>query len=119
MDVLTGPRGMRAIALQNTRRALEASGFVIVGADGQNGVLVVDKLPALDATREYQVWLTRDGSDTSGAIFSVDANGYRGVRLTPPESLLMYTSVQVTIEPAGGSDHPTGSQVLIGTLSNQ
>jgi anti-sigma-K factor RskA len=119
MDVLTGPHGMRAIALQNTGRALEASGFVIVGADGQNGVLVVDKLPALDATREYQVWLTRDGSDTSGAVFSVDESGYRGVRLTPPESLLLYTSVQVTIEPAGGSERPTGSQVLIGSLANQ
>ena len=119
MNALTGPHGMRAIALQNTAQALEASGFVIVGSDGRNGVLVVDKLPVLDPTREYQVWLTRDGSSTSGAVFSVDEDGYRGVRLITPESLLVYTSMQVTIEPAGGSENPTGSQVLTGSLSNQ
>ena len=118
LEVLTGPLGMRAIALQNTDEAPGASGFVIVGADGQNGVLVVDQLPPLDEAREYQVWLERDGKYTNGAIFPVDENGYRGVRITAPESLLAYWSVQVTIEPAGGSDAPIGRQVLVGSLFN-
>jgi anti-sigma-K factor RskA len=118
LEVFTGPRGMRAIALQNTDAAPDASGFVIIGADGQNGVLVVDKLPPLDATREYQVWLIRDSSNTNSAVFSVDESGYRGMRLTAPESLLRYSAVKVTIEPAGGSTEPTGEQVLNGSLFN-
>ncbi len=116
--VLTGPLGMRAIALQNTAAAPSASGFVIMGADGRNGVLVVDKLPPLDATHEYQVWLLRDSMYTGGPVFSVDESGYRGVRLTAPESLLSYSAVWVTVEPTGGSAAPAGDRVLNGSLYN-
>ena len=118
LEVLTGPLGMRAIALQNTDEAPNASGFVVIGADGNNGVLVVDELPELDAQREYQLWLVRNGDNTSAAVFSVDESGYRGMRIEAPQTLLMYSSVRVTIEPAGGSAHPTGEQVLIGSLFN-
>jgi anti-sigma factor RsiW len=118
LEVLTGPLGMRAIALENTVAAPTASGFVIMGADGLNGVLVVDKFPQLDATREYQVWLVRDATYTGGPVFSVDETGYRGLRLEAPESLLTYSSVFVTVEPAGGSPDPTGQPVLNGSLHN-
>ena len=118
LEVLAGPLGMRAIALQNTDAAPTASGFVVISADGQDGVLVVDELPALDAQREYQLWLVRNGSNTSAAIFSVDESGYRGMRIESPLSLLVYSSVRVTIEPVGGSADPTGEQVLAGSLFN-
>src|SRR6185503_14829781 len=117
-EVLAGPLGMRAVALQNTDAAPTASGFVIISADGQNGVLVVDELPELDAQREYQLWLVRNGNNTSAAVFSVDESGYRGMRIEAPETLLAYSSVRVTIEPTGGSAHPTGESVLIGSLFN-
>ena len=118
MEVLAGPLGMRAIALQNTEAAPTASGFVIVSADGEEGVLVVDELPKLDAQREYQVWLVRNGSTTSGAVFAVDESGYRGMRIEAPQSLLEYSLVFVTIEPVGGSVEPNGEQVLAGSLFN-
>ena len=118
LDVLAGPLGMRAIALQNTDAAPAASGFVIVSADGEDGVLVVDELPKLDAQREYQLWLVRNGSTTSGAVFSVDESGYRGMRIEAPQSLLTYSSVLVTIEPVGGSVEPNGEHVLAGSLFN-
>jgi|SRR5688572_4924029 len=118
LEMLTGPLGMRAIALQNTDAAPTASGFVIVSADGEDGVVVVDELPQLDAQREYQLWLVRDGSTTSGAVFSVDESGYRGMRIEAPQSLLTYSSVLVTIEPVGGSVEPHGEHVLAGSLFN-
>lgn len=118
LEVLTGPLGMRAIVLQNTDAAPNASGFVVIGADGNNGVLVVDELPVLDAQREYQLWLVRNGSSTSGAVFSVDESGYRGMRIEAPQTLLVYSSVLVTIEPAGGSAVPIGEEVLSGPLFN-
>jgi len=118
LEVLAGPLGMRAIALQNTDASPTASGFVVISADGQNGVLVVDELPVLEPEREYQLWLVRDGNSTSGAVFSIDEDGYRGMRIEAPQSLLMYSSVLVTIEPIGGSAAPTGEQVLSGSLFN-
>jgi anti-sigma-K factor RskA len=118
LEVLAGPRGMRAIALHSSDLAPEASGFVILSADGQNGVLVVDQMPPLNAGQQYQLWLMRNGYSTRGAVFSVDESGYRGVRIMAPESLLTYSAVRVTIEPAGGSAAPTGEQVLDGSLFN-
>lgn len=118
LEALTGPHGMRAIALSSTNAAPQASGFVIIGADGLNGALVVDAMPPSEPDQQYQVWLIRDGETTSGALFSVDETGYRGVRIAAPESLLVYSAVRVTIEPAEGSPYPTGEQVLDGSLHN-
>lgn len=117
-EVFTGPLGMRAVALQNTETAPEASGIVIISADGKNGVLVVDKLQALSENQEYQVWLERAATETSGGLFAVDEDGYRGLRIVVPGSLLTYSSVRVTIEPKGGSSNPTGPEVLAGSLFN-
>lgn len=119
LEVITGPLGMRAIALQNTVAASQASAFVVMGDDGENGVLVVDHLAPLDESQEYQVWLVKDGLNTSGGTFTVDEDGYRGLRLDAPDSLLSYSDVFVTVEPAGGSSKPTGAQVLRGSLFNR
>lgn len=118
LEVISGPLGMRAITLQNTVAAADASAFVVMSADGNNGVLVVDHLSPLDESQEYQIWLVKDGLNTSGGTFAVDEDGYRGMRLSAPDSLLTYSDVFVTVEPAGGSDVPTGAQVLKGSLFN-
>ena len=118
LDVLAGPLGMRAVTLQNTQAAPQASAFVIISSDGENGVLVVDELPELEPEREYQLWLVRGQETISGAVFSVDETGYRGLRIEAPESLLNYSAVRVTIEPAGGSIQPAGDEVLNGSLFN-
>ena len=115
---LAGPQGMRAIPLQNAGAAPDASGIVVVSADGLNGVLVVDQLPPLDPGHEYQAWLERNGESISGAVFSVDENGYRGVRIASTQSLLLYSGINITVEPVGGSTTPTGRQVLSGSLFN-
>ena len=77
LEQIRGPLGMRAIAINNTDAASRASAFVVMGADGSNGVLVVDELPPLDESQEYQVWLVRDRMNTSGGTFAVDEDGYR------------------------------------------
>jgi anti-sigma-K factor RskA len=118
LEFVTAPGGMRAIPLSGTDEASGATGFVLVGADGRNGALVVDGLPPLDENRQYQLWLIRDGERTSGAVFSTDEESYGGMRIKAPGSLLEYSAVDVTIEPAGGSLQPTGEVVLGGPLFN-
>lgn len=118
LEVLAGPLGMRAVTLQNTHAAPQASAFVIISSDGENGVLVVDELPELESGREYQLWLVRGEETVSGAVFSVDETGYRGLRIEAPDSLLNYSAVRVTIEPEGGSLQPKGAEVLNGSLFN-
>jgi anti-sigma-K factor RskA len=108
----TQPGPMRTITLTSTQAAPDASGLVVVSADGEHGTLVVDGLPPLDAEHQYQLWLIRDGQRTSGGVFSVDAEGYGSLWVLSPQPLSSYSGFGITIEPAGGSPGPTGQKVL-------
>ena len=116
LEYFTAPGGMRAVPLQATGAAPDATGFVLISTDGDNGALVVDGLPPLGESQQYQLWLIRDGQRTSGAVFSTDEKNYGGTRIRAPRSLLDYSAVGITIEPAGGSPEPTGVEVLAGPL---
>ena len=112
----SSPGGMRAVPLSPPDAASPATGFVLISADGDDGALVVDGLPPLDEDQQYQLWLIRDGTRTSGAVFSTDEREYGGTRIRAPRPLLDYSAVGITIEPAGGSPQPTGPRVLGGPL---
>ncbi len=116
LEFVTAPGGMRAVALSATDAAPNATGFVLISANGDDGALVVDGLPPLGEDQEYQLWLIRNGERISGAVFSTDEKSYAGTRIRAPRSLLDYSAVGITIEPSGGSEQPTGAQVLRGTL---
>jgi anti-sigma-K factor RskA len=118
LDILVARPGMRAVALRHSDAAPLASGFVIISGNGASGTLVVDELPQLAEQQQYQVWLVRNNQYTAGPVFSVNEDGYRGMRIDAPESLHLYELVCITIEPAGGSPQPTGVQVMNTTLRN-
>jgi anti-sigma-K factor RskA len=118
LQIGTTSLGMRAVPLSAPVTGSTATGFVLISADGEDGALIVDGLPPLEEGQEYQLWLIRDGQRISGAVFSTDENNYGGTRIRAPRSLLDYSAVGITIEPAGGSTSPTGTQVLGGPLFN-
>ena len=108
---------MQTIALAATEDTLDAQGLLVIGSDGDEGGLVVEDLPPLDDHHQYQLWLIdRDGQRTSGAVFSVDADGYGTTMVISPLPLTSYVAFGVTIEPAGGSPAPTGQKVLGGVF---
>jgi anti-sigma factor RsiW len=106
------PNSWRRVRLDSMELAPEASGIIYISADGRNGTVIVDQLPQLGPDQQYQLWLILDGDRTSGAVFSVDEDGYRGVQIESPIPLQEYGAFGVTIEPAGGSPNPTGERVL-------
>ncbi len=110
--------GMRAAPLSATGFASQATGFVLISGDGDNGALVVDGLPPLENGQQYQLWLIRAGQRISGAVFSTDEKSYATTRIHAPGSLFEYTAADITIEPSGGSPQPTGEKVLQGSLVN-
>lgn len=107
---------LATVPLTGTELAPNATGMLVISADGEHGTLVVDRLPVLDASQQYQLWLIRDGKRTSGGVFSVDDEGYGSVWISSPEPLASYQAVGITIEPNGGSPSPTGERVLGGEL---
>lgn len=116
LEFATAPGGMRAVPLVAMDSAPRATGFVLISADGDDGALVVDGLPPLGESQEYQLWLIREGQHTSGALFSTDERSYAGTRIRAPRPLTDYSACEITVEPAGGSAYPTGAQVLGGAL---
>ncbi len=108
--------GMRSLALAGTASAPTATGIVVISMDGEYGTLVVDRLPTLGKTQQYQLWLMQDGTRISGAVFSVGQDGYGSVPILAPEPLTHFSSFGITVEPSGGSPHPTGVKVLSGTF---
>lgn len=114
LETVAHSGGMRAIPLIGL--APGAAGFVLIGADGQNGAFVVDALPTLEPDYQYQLWLLQNENRTSGAVFSVDEYGYGGGRIRAPKNLFEYSGCDVSVEPVGGSSEPTGEKVLAGTL---
>jgi len=93
-----------------------AGGVMIISQGGRYGVLVVDGLPALDESQQYQLWLIREGQRDNGGVFSVWQNGYGYLQVENPRPLTDYEGFGLTVEPAGGSPAPTGERVLGGSL---
>jgi anti-sigma-K factor RskA len=104
------------VQMSGTDQAPGARGVLSAAAAGQSGLLVVQGLPPLDASQQYQLWLVQDGQRTNGGVFSVDAAGFGQLQVEAPQPLAAYGAFGVTVEPAGGSPGPTGAKVLGGEL---
>jgi anti-sigma-K factor RskA len=100
------------VRLAGTDAAHNASARLVPSLDGRRVTFSVVGLPVLSSDRQYQLWLIQDGVRTSGAVFSVDQLGCGIYALTTPRPLRSYSGFGVTIEPAGGSNGPTGPRVL-------
>lgn len=107
-DVPTGQR----IELTATDAAPEANGVIEIGTGARQGTLTVEGLPALDADRQYQLWLIKDGERVSGGVFSVSERGEASITIAAPEPIDGYAAYGITVEPFGGSPGPTGERVL-------
>jgi anti-sigma-K factor RskA len=106
----------RLVKMVGEKSTGDASGIIVISGDGNFGTLIVDGLPVLDSARQYQLWLIKNGTRTSGGVFSVLDNSYGVLVVNSPESLSIYDGFGVTIEPVGGSLGPTGSKVLGGSI---
>jgi anti-sigma-K factor RskA len=106
--------GFVTVSLEGTEITQAASGVVIINQKGDYGTLIVDGLPFQPESQQYQLWLIVNGQRTSGGVFSVNEGGYGSMRIYTKEPLITFSEFGITIEPAGGSEGPTGDKVLSG-----
>jgi len=99
-----------AVTLAPSDVAPSAAGELRFGGGG--AMLEVVGLPVLPPEQQYQLWVVRDEQRASGAVFSVNGNGWAEVAVTLDYPAAEYDRFGVTIEPAGGSPGPTGERVL-------
>lgn len=91
------------------------TGSVLVDKDRPIAVLFLWNLPALDATQTYQIWLIDPSGQPIGAGLFIPASGqaYTTALIQSSAPLGEFIAIGVTIEPAGGSEQPTGDRLLV------
>jgi anti-sigma-K factor RskA len=107
--------GLSLIVLAGVDASADTYGTVVLDPQDNGGVLAVRGLPRLDASHTYQLWLYRESEQRSGGIFGVSADGYGNLLLDVPKDFKGFTSIGITVEPAGGSLTPSGLLVAKGS----
>ena len=77
--------------------------------------LVVSGMPSLPAGKTYQLWLLVGGSPVSGGTFNTGPGGRAMLHGQLAADALEASAFAVTLEPAGGSNKPTGAKYLLGS----
>jgi anti-sigma-K factor RskA len=95
--------------------ATEFSGSVLVDTEHNTAAVITWRLPELPADQTYQVWLIEpNGHRVSAGIFRPQPDStYTTKAVFSKEPLDNFVGIGVTVEPAGGSEQPTGPRVFI------
>ncbi len=108
------------LTIRGTGAAPQAEGRMYADADENVAAIVMVGLPPLPAGHAYEAWLWQpDGSIVSGGMFTVDRVGNGWLLVRAPQHMSAYSSVGVTVEPAGGAVAPTTPPVLAAKLTLQ
>ncbi len=101
---------LAATDLQTTSATFADGGAGTVVRSSSEGIamLIASDLPALTEGQVYAAW-TIDGAPVPAGTFSTDQGK---AALALPSTALGARSIAVTVEPAGGSDHPTSDPVF-------
>ena len=90
------------------------SGSVLVDKEHNTIALITWHLPDLPQTQTYQIWLIEpSGHRVSAGLFRPQQNSsYTTQPVFAKQSLSNFVGVGVTVEPASGSQQPTGPRVF-------
>ena len=90
------------------------TGSVLLDRERNAAALVMWHLPQLSSDQTYQAWLIQpDGTRVSVGIFvPQDGEAYTTKPVYSKQALSDYVGIGVTVEPAGGSEQPTGQRVF-------
>lgn len=91
------------------------SGSVLLDRERNTVALVMWHLPELSDDQTYQAWLIEpDGHRVPAGIFRPqNTSAYTTQPIYAKQEISNFTGVGVTIEPAGGSDQPTGARLFV------
>jgi anti-sigma-K factor RskA len=95
----------------------EALAVAVWNPATQQGVLRVEKLPALASDKDYQVWLIDPAypNPVDGGVFTVDpGTGHARVNFKPNQRVNNAAKFAVSLERKGGVPKPEGPIVLLG-----
>jgi anti-sigma-K factor RskA len=117
-QVRTSQFALSMLAYPNTQAipiaADNLSGSVLLDRERNTAALVMWHLPQLSENQTYQAWLIEpDGHRVSAGVFRPQADeSYTTKPVYPKQDLSNFVGIGVTVEPAGGSEQPTGQRIF-------
>lgn len=107
--------GSRVAELSGTTVAASATAKLAYDPSGR-AYLIANGLPRAPEGKEYQLWYIVDNKPLPGKTFAPDNNGQGTLNDQVPQAARKSAVFAITLEPAGGGQHPTGSIFLRGEL---
>jgi len=113
-----GQEALAMLSYSNTQtfpiNTESVTGSLLLDKEYNNAVLILRGLPSITADQTYQVWLIApNGERTDAGLLrpQIDRPFISEV-IYSTQDLSNFVGIGMTVEPAGGSDHPTGQQVF-------
>ncbi|WP_432482504.1 anti-sigma factor [Kineococcus esterisolvens] len=94
---------------------VSSGGTATVVRAGDRAAVIAAGLPAAGEGHAYQLWLVHDHGVTPGAVMP-QAGGQDGPAVALVEDLGSATGLGLSVEPAGGSQQPTTTPVVVAPL---
>jgi anti-sigma-K factor RskA len=89
-------------------------GSLLLDEEYNSAVLILRGLPPVADNQTYQIWLiSSNGDRTSAGLLRPQVDQpFITEAIHPTQEFSSFIGMGMTVEPAGGSDHPTGAQVF-------
>ena len=115
--IRTGQTVMSMLSYPATERLSisdKVVGSLLVDKDRDVVAIIVWDMPELSKEQTYQIWLIdSQGDRVSAGLFDAEADQpYTTKIIYPKQKLTDFMGIGVTVEPAGGSDQPTGERIF-------
>jgi anti-sigma-K factor RskA len=113
-----GQMALAMLSYSNTQtfpiNAEKARGSLLLDKEYNNAVLILRGLPAIPDDQTYQIWLISPKEDrvSAGLLRPQTDQPFIAEPIRSTQDLANFVGMGMTIEPAGGSDHPTGMQIF-------
>jgi anti-sigma-K factor RskA len=114
LTALLSEPATRLVALKGDGQTARTQ--LLINPERHQGYLVTAGLTALPANQSYQLWMISDGHPLSMGVFATDAQGNAAVLMANLPAAGSQNLFGITIEPAGGSEQPTSTPILLGEL---
>ncbi len=113
-QILMAP-DLRLTRLEPLKPAPRGAGLVAVSNVNHTALLQVSGLPPTPSDKTYELWwITRESGPIKAGLFQVEGPGTVIAQAEPPPAGQHALLSAVTLEPAGGSNSPTGAMYLKG-----
>ena len=94
----------------------QAQVIAVWDPEQQTGLLTMEKLPAIDDTQDYQIWIVDPAyaNPVNGGVFHVAADGKVALPFKPDQPVTRAAAFAISLEKKGGVAKANGTIVLLG-----